>query len=96
MRKRKGFHKPVALKSICRVCPAVSLGMNGSFYSPDPQCWKDITAEDKKSVTNFNHNNLYSKTIDKIMNKNNMCKCGNSKNMPFCDKSHLKTTILYK
>lgn len=80
------------LKSVRRRCPAMSFGMSGSFYSPDPQCWKEVV-EDKKIVINFN--NMYSKTkIDKIMNKNNTCKCGNSKNMPFCDKSHLKTSWL--
>lgn len=26
----------------CRGCPAVAYGVNGSFYSPDPQCWKDV------------------------------------------------------
>ncbi|MBQ9021473.1 MAG: radical SAM/SPASM domain protein, ACGX system [Eggerthellaceae bacterium] len=25
----------------CRGCPAVAKGTNGSFYSPDPQCWKE-------------------------------------------------------
>ena len=26
----------------CRGCPAVAKGTYGSFYSPDPQCWKEI------------------------------------------------------
>ena len=26
----------------CRGCPAVAKGTFGSFYSPDPQCWKEI------------------------------------------------------
>lgn len=28
------------LRAWCRGCPAVAKGYNGSFYSPDPQCWK--------------------------------------------------------
>lgn len=37
------------LKAWCRGCPAVANGTNGSFYSADPQCWKqknDITGEE--------------------------------------------------
>ena len=30
------------LKFTCRGCPAVAYGANGSFYAPDPQCWKVI------------------------------------------------------
>ena len=30
------------LLSFCRGCPAVAKGTNGDFYSPDPQCWKEI------------------------------------------------------
>lgn len=26
----------------CRGCPAVAKGTNGSFYSEDPQCWKNL------------------------------------------------------
>lgn len=26
----------------CRGCPAVASSSNGSFYSPDPQCWKEL------------------------------------------------------
>lgn len=26
----------------CRGCPAVAKGTHGSFYAPDPQCWKEI------------------------------------------------------
>ncbi|MBQ7069589.1 MAG: radical SAM/SPASM domain protein, ACGX system [Synergistaceae bacterium] len=26
----------------CRGCPAVAKGTNGDFYSPDPQCWKEV------------------------------------------------------
>ena len=26
----------------CRGCPAVARGTGGSFYAPDPQCWKEI------------------------------------------------------
>lgn len=26
----------------CRGCPAVAMGAHGSFYAPDPQCWKEI------------------------------------------------------
>ncbi|MBR4068436.1 MAG: radical SAM/SPASM domain protein, ACGX system [Clostridia bacterium] len=29
------------LLSWCRGCPAVAKCTNGSFYSPDPQCWKE-------------------------------------------------------
>lgn len=27
----------------CRGCPAVANGTSGSFYAPDPQCWKDVS-----------------------------------------------------
>lgn len=30
----------------CRGCPAVAFGATGSFYGPDPQCWKEIPPED--------------------------------------------------
>lgn len=30
------------LVGVCRGCPAVSYAVNGSFYAPDPQCWKKI------------------------------------------------------
>ena len=30
------------LLAYCRGCPAVAKGTNGDFYSPDPQCWKEI------------------------------------------------------
>lgn len=30
------------LLRFCRGCPSVAKCMSGSFYSPDPQCWKDI------------------------------------------------------
>ncbi len=30
------------LKAWCRGCPAVAKGTNGSFYSADPQCWKEL------------------------------------------------------
>ena len=30
------------LLSYCRGCPAVASSSNGSFYSPDPQCWKEF------------------------------------------------------
>ncbi len=30
------------LKAWCRGCPAVASGVNGDFYSADPQCWKEI------------------------------------------------------
>ena len=30
------------LLSWCRGCPAVAKGTHGSYYSPDPQCWKEI------------------------------------------------------
>ncbi len=30
------------LLRFCRGCPAVAYGYNRSFYSPDPQCWKEI------------------------------------------------------
>ena len=26
----------------CRGCPAVAAGTNGSFYAPDPQCWRVV------------------------------------------------------
>jgi len=26
----------------CRGCPAVAQGTSGSFYAPDPQCWKEV------------------------------------------------------
>lgn len=29
------------LLSWCRGCPAVAKATNGSYYSPDPQCWKE-------------------------------------------------------
>jgi radical SAM protein with 4Fe4S-binding SPASM domain len=29
------------LLAFCRGCPAVAKGTNGSFYSSDPQCWKE-------------------------------------------------------
>lgn len=29
------------LLRFCRGCPAVACGHGGSFYSPDPQCWKE-------------------------------------------------------
>lgn len=28
----------------CRGCPAVAKGTYGSFYAPDPQCWKKVNA----------------------------------------------------
>lgn len=33
--------KNCELLSWCRGCPAVAKCTNGSFYSPDPQCWKE-------------------------------------------------------
>ena len=30
------------LLRFCRGCPAVSFGYHGSFYAPDPQCWKEV------------------------------------------------------
>ena len=30
------------LLRFCRGCPAVAYGYHGSFYAPDPQCWKEI------------------------------------------------------
>lgn len=30
------------LLRFCRGCPAVAYGYHGSFYSPDPQCWKTL------------------------------------------------------
>ena len=30
------------LKQWCRGCPAVANGTNGSFYTADPQCWKEL------------------------------------------------------
>jgi len=30
------------LKRFCRGCPAVAYGYNNNFYSPDPQCWKQL------------------------------------------------------
>ena len=30
------------LLRFCRGCPSVAKCVGGSFYSPDPQCWKDI------------------------------------------------------
>ena len=30
------------LLRFCRGCPAVAYGYHRSFYSPDPQCWKEI------------------------------------------------------
>ncbi|MDI9590067.1 MAG: radical SAM/SPASM domain protein, ACGX system [Acidobacteriota bacterium] len=39
-----GFEKcsRCELLAWCRGCPAVASGTNGSFYAPDPQCWKDV------------------------------------------------------
>ncbi len=34
--------KKCELLRFCRGCPAVAFGYHGSFYSPDPQCWKEI------------------------------------------------------
>lgn len=30
------------LLRFCRGCPAVSFGVNGSYFAPDPQCWKKV------------------------------------------------------
>ncbi len=30
------------LKFFCRGCPAVTYGITGNVYAPDPQCWKEI------------------------------------------------------
>ncbi len=30
------------LMAWCRGCPAVAKGTGGSFYDPDPQCWKEV------------------------------------------------------
>ena len=30
------------LLRFCRGCPAVAYGYNHDFYSPDPQCWKEV------------------------------------------------------
>ena len=30
------------LLAFCRGCPAVASGKDGNFYSPDPQCWKEV------------------------------------------------------
>ncbi|MDE7345122.1 MAG: SPASM domain-containing protein, partial [Muribaculaceae bacterium] len=30
------------LLRFCRGCPAVAYGYHRSFYSPDPQCWKEV------------------------------------------------------
>lgn len=32
------------LLAFCRGCPAVAYGTSGSFYAPDPQCWKQKNA----------------------------------------------------
>ncbi len=43
-REYKKFEKcsRCELLAWCRGCPAVAKGTYGSFYSPDPQCWKEI------------------------------------------------------
>lgn len=43
-RKYEKFEKcsKCELLRFCRGCPAVAYGYNRSFYSPDPQCWKQI------------------------------------------------------
>ncbi len=33
------------LLRFCRGCPAVAAATSGSFYAPDPQCWKDLPME---------------------------------------------------
>jgi radical SAM protein with 4Fe4S-binding SPASM domain len=43
------------LKRYCRGCPAVAFNTCGSFFGPDPQCWKNIRikkAKDLQSVAN--------------------------------------------
>lgn len=42
-RRHEKFEKcgSCELLRFCRGCPAVSYGYHGSFYAPDPQCWKD-------------------------------------------------------
>jgi len=30
------------LLQYCRGCPAVAWSVNGSFFAPDPQCWKEV------------------------------------------------------
>lgn len=32
------------LLGYCRGCPAVAKGTSGSFYAPDPQCWKTVNS----------------------------------------------------
>jgi radical SAM protein with 4Fe4S-binding SPASM domain len=29
------------LMPICRGCPAIAYAVNGSYFSPDPQCWRE-------------------------------------------------------
>lgn len=43
-RNYKKFEKcaECELLRFCRGCPAVAYGYHGSFYAPDPQCWKQI------------------------------------------------------
>ena len=43
-REYKNFVKcsKCELLAYCRGCPAVAKGTYGDFYSPDPQCWKEI------------------------------------------------------
>ena len=30
------------LLTLCRGCPAVAAATHGSFYAPDPQCWRRV------------------------------------------------------
>lgn len=31
----------------CRGCPAVAYAVNGSYFSLDPQCWKEIKLNER-------------------------------------------------
>lgn len=44
MRKIENMEKcgQCELLRFCRGCPAVSFGVNGSYFAPDPQCWKKV------------------------------------------------------
>jgi len=33
------------LLNYCRGCPAVAYGVSGNYFSPDPQCWKEVKKE---------------------------------------------------
>lgn len=59
-REFENFNKCSRCKLLawCRGCPAVAKGVNGDFYSDDPQCWADESGELFEKAMNLVENNI--------------------------------------